>query len=669
MPSWLSIVALLFAGCVAPAAPRAARPVARDDGAELASLLPRRADRCVVVRPGRVPARRRSLLFRQSWAAPDVWDADLGVIAYARAEATLADGRRALRSYFRFGGDPDRLRSRARALGVRWASERCQGITCRRPVARWVDERTLEVARHPWPRRRLAIATHACLELARSEEAVEIGVRAGSPLTLDSHVGLRLERTLVATARGLEIRVVVPFRNVEDAERGAVEIREATPIWESLQPLSPRERVVTRRGVSVHASQRHTWTDLEMVAADERLRIAAAAQLRRRAEPLALEQIDVRRLAVVRHQARLRRAELERRSGPVRRQLAEGLASLLERAHAAHPSELWIAERLARLELDELGRPDRVVALVEGVLASGMSTDPRPWQALRREALASRSAEVLAAALVEDGIVAEAGDAQRAAEDLIRLRADGVAYEWAEGAWSLSRALRAPTPMVSAGGVLSRAGVLAALLALARLAEPDAGSTVQMAIRTTDELAPHAVGVFGPELIVVRGPASGSVLVAALSTSSLVQMRRLSVRVDSILGTGPASIVVQLRHPSGAPGRRVQLDGVLQMDAFEVRRVSRELAHINFDDVQRYLAQPLAELSPSLFPAPELTVRAQSPEEAARMGGVSSARGQVRCEAAGPMLRCGAPGRSEALGELLLDLARPRVRGLLQPAP
>jgi len=593
---------------------------------------------------------------------------DLGVIAHARAEATLEDGRRALRSYFRFGGGVPDARRRTRTFGVRWPGEACSGIACRRPVARWVDEHTLEVSRYEWPERGLAIATDACVRLARSERAIEVGVRSSGPLTLDSHGGLQLERALVAGARGLEIRHVVPFRNVEDAERGANELREASPVWASLEPLSTGERTVSVAGSRVRLVEFHSWTDLEMVREDERLRVAAAVRLRERAVPVALEETDVRRLAVVRHQVRVRRAALAREAGPGRREMAMELATLLERAFAEHPSELWIAERLARVELDELRRPERAAALVRRVLASTAPADLRLWGVLAREALAGQGASGLAEALLDAEIASSEADALRGAEDLIRLRADGLSYEWAEGAWLLSRSLPAPLPMARARGRLSRGGVVSALLALARFGGTGDANTVQFAVLTAEQLSAGVVGASRPELVVVRAPRGGSIIVAAIGGVSLIEANRLARRVDAMIGAGPISIIVQLSQPGGAAGLRHRLDGTMQTQGFDLRRASRSISGVDFDDVQRYLAQPLSELSPALFPPPQLTVRAQSPEEAELMARAASAF-QSRCEAAGPMFRCSAPGQPDALGELLLELARPRVDGLLQPAP
>jgi len=657
-------VALVLVSCAGPRAPRALRPAApADDGVLLASWLPERADRCAITWPGRVPSRRRALVAPQSWADPDTWEPALRVTAYARADAELEDGRRALRSYFRFAGDVDAIRERAEHLPVRWEGEPCEGISCRRPVARWMDDRTIEVARHGWPRRSLPVATADCIRASRaSPGAVEVGARRGTGRTV--HGGLALRRAITADTDGIEIRITIPFRDVSDAEIGVEALREARPVWESLTPLRSPDRTVTRAGRVVHIRDPHPWVELELAAEDQRLRQQASAQMLSRSEPLPLDRVDVRRMAVVRHQVRLRSGELERAHGPARRRRAETLAELLARAHEAHPGEVWLAMRRARLLMDELDRPGAARELAEAVLAAELGADEPRWRSLRREAVARASPDALAAVLVEDG-VADSADAPRAAADIARLTTEGVDYEWAEGAWQLGGELTGDAPTVSRTGTLSRRGALGALVALARIGARDAAGALQIAVSTEAELEPHAFGATGPELLVFRGARGGSVIVAALSTVELIEVRRLAERVDPLLGVGRATFVVQLGEPGAEPTRR-RLEGAMRADGLHVRRASPALRDVSIADVERFLAGPLHDLPAALFPPPQLTVRETSPEAAARLWRLADELAPGACASAGPLLRCESPGRPQALGELLLGLARDRV---LQPAP
>ncbi|MBX3271568.1 MAG: hypothetical protein KF729_14980 [Sandaracinaceae bacterium] len=658
---------LLAAACAAPRTPVVRAPLPpSDEGAELAAWLPEQADRCVVVRPGRLPSRRRGLLMRQSWADPNVWENDLDVTAYARAEAAHPDGRRALRSYFRFAGDPDQARARGRALPFRWEDDPCHGIACRRPAARWVDERTVEVAQYEWPAGG-ALATATCVRLARElSGAVEVAARArpSAPWAL---AAARLERTILADRRGVELSTTLHFARVADAERALEIVREASPRLESLQPVESRERVVERRGASVRIRDGHSYTDLELAQADERLDAAAFVHQSRRATPLPVAEVDVTRLDVVRHQLRLREAVLARSRGAARRPAAELLAGLLERAAHAHPGEHWLAERLARVWLSETGRPDAARALAERRLATARASDREAWAALRREALAGVDAAELAAALVEDGIADGGAEARRGAEDLRRLRADGIAYEWAESAWRLGRELSVEPAPVLSQGTLSRRGVLGALVTLARIGGLAPGGTLQVVVTTVAEHAPHAVGRAVPELVVTRGRAGGSIVIALLGTLDLVELRRLAEQIDPLVGDGPVAYAVWLREPGSAEGVRLRLEGVARADGVQLRRVSGALRGLDVAELDRLVARPLHELPPALFPPPELVLRGASVEDAAGLWRDAELVEPGACSTAGPIVRCRAPGRPERLTEIIVRLAR--GRGLLQPSP
>ncbi|HEY8431535.1 MAG TPA: hypothetical protein VIL20_24310, partial [Sandaracinaceae bacterium] len=493
------------------AAPAAARP---DPAVELAALLPDDVERCVLVRPGLVAERRRSLVLLMSLADPTAWTSELHPVAYASAVATTEDGKRAQRAYYRFADD---ARERAReVLPVRWLDEPCEDHECRLPVARWIDERTLEVARYAWPRRVRGISSAACVQLAREDaEAVELAAEAvdqvaSLPLTQrrPSSYRLRVEAGSVVSRREVVLEDAVQGRILEARLRARAAFADP-----ALVPLGPGRRRIERDAERVAIVETRLWEELELAVEDDALRLRAIALGEMRSEPVPLARVRVDDLSAVRHQVRLRRARLARLPPEGRRAAAEELATLLERAWAAHPSELSFARSLARLSLDALGAPRRALAVVEDVLARGLADAPEAWRALRREALAAVSAEELARALVADAI-APAAEAARAAEDLRALVEHGVPYDWAEGAWRASRELFAGRgPRRPADARLPFGGALGALVAWARMGEVERNVTVQVAVRSSAASEPRAIGESRPEVVAVRAPSGGTIYV------------------------------------------------------------------------------------------------------------------------------------------------------------
>lgn len=653
-----------LAACGGDARPRALRPASpADDAVEVAALLPEEAERCVVARPRALAQRRRALVLYASWAEPEVYEADLPLAAYATALAEGSAGR-ARRSYLRFTHAGPDVRARARELPVRWLDEPCEGLACRRPVARWVDERTLEIARREWPRRRLPVPTAECVRLARSApQAFEVAVDATHlPSPRPMPTPRRVRRTLRADGGALGTRREMVFgdgieaRIYESWARGRASIPEV-----ALMPLGPSRRRIERQGERVVVRDRRLWEELELALEDERLRRQALTLRRRRAEPTPLSRVDFENLAVVRHQIRLRQSAMARATGERRRRAAEELAALLQRGLEAHPGELGLARQLARLELEPLGRPARAVAVVDRVLAAGLADDPAPWQALRREASSHRGVEPFADALVGDG-VAERAEARAVAEDLIALREAGVPYDWAEGAWRISRALAAPRrPPVRADAHLPFEGAVGALVGWARIATDAPRATVQVAVRVPRVPEVRAVGESRPELVVVRGPDGGASLVGALPSADLLAARTLGQRLADHVPPGPVDLTVELREPQGRRLARLRVVGTRQGEDLVVERVGRSLADAPWPALSRYLARPLAELPTALFPPPELTVRAESAEVAARLRRRAEPGPDGDCRVAGPVLRCRVPGRPRELGELLLRVARARI--------
>lgn len=661
---------VFVAACAGPASPRPLAPAApSDDAVELAAMLPEEIDRCVVVRPRRLSARRRSFAVLSSWAEPLAYAEDVAPSAYASATAERMDGTIARRTYVRFTASGDDAERRARGLPVRWLDEPCEGLGCQRPVARWVDERTVEIARHPWPRRPLPVSSAGCVQLARrARDAYEVAVdgahaRLGRRAVPRPRTVLRVSRSdggAIRTWRELTFRDALEARLWEGFTR-----RQGASPDVALVPSPPHELDVERDGARVVVTEARLWEELELALEDERLRRRGLALARQRAEPVPVEEVDVSRMAVVRHQLRLRRTQIDHARGRGRRAETEALARLLERAYDAHPSELELAALWVQAELS-LDRPERARAVAERVIASDLAPREERWRRLRREALARIDAAGLAAALVEDGVTDRA-DAARAAEDLIALGRAGVPWEWAEGAWLESRRLLDGRP-VRGSSVRSRAdarlpwaSALPVVAALARLDGAPRGATVHAAVHAERGTEVGAAGALRPELVSVRAPGGGVAVVGAWPGLDLVALRRAAEPLSSLAPDGPITVVVELRLPEGDVVRRVRARGVREGDELVLSGLDGLRRPPAWPMVERYLARPLAELSTSLFPPPTLVVRAESPEVAQALRRAALPMSSGECAAAGPVLRCSAPGQPEQLGELLLRLAASRM--------
>ena len=653
---------VLSAGCAPRLAPLPRRaPLAVDDAVELAALLPSRLERCTVVRPRRLAARRRSLALQRTQAEPSAFAADLPVSAYATAVADTVDGT-ARRSYYRFTTSGPALLRALSALPVRWLDEPCEGLDCQRMVARFIDERTIEVARREWPRRPLPLDGAACVQLARSEPgAFELSVdarRAGGSFAFPLPQLTRIVSS--ASARDLTTRRIEVMRDGLEARarQAAIEAYGPRPEVAIIQVAALRAHV-DRVGATVVVTEARRWEELELAVEDERYRIRELDLSRARSEPLPLARIDFTNLSVVRHQVQLRQAELSRSSGARRDEEVVIFARLLDAAIAAHPTELRFAQTAARLALDEPGRASSAIPIVERVIASGLAERPEEWRALEREALSFGPPRLLAAELEAQGLAAGA-DALRGAEDLAALRAGGVPYEMAESAWRIGRRLgpeRVPRHRVRAQ--LPWEGVLGALAGIARL-EGDLGlTTLQVAVRVRGEGSAQAIGGERPEVVIVRGPSGSRFVVGVAATTELLALRRLGATLAAAVEPGPVDVIVELRAPNAERGLTLRVSGVLRGGELEIERVDDALASARWELVGRYLARPLVELPTALFPPPELTVRAESSEvaEALRRDLPAGA-----CRVAGPILRCTAPGRPEALGEMLMQVARARLR-------
>lgn len=662
----LAVLLALTAGCAASASePRRLRPAAAmDDAVELAAMLPDSSDRCVVVRPGRVASRRRALLLFRSWARPETWSREWSVVAYAQAESQRP---RARRSYLRFARRTDELEQHLRSLNVRWLDEECEGAQCRRPVARWVDERTLEVASHAWPRRERPVPSAACVRLAGAHpEAVEVAADRGASLGVVAVRTVptwgvdprphRVHRLLYVDGDQLRSRRVLTFADEPSAVAWET-LRRTTPeLTPSLLPSDPNDQAIRRVNNRITVEERQRFEELELRLEDERLERRAYLHERERSEPRPVDEVDVQNLAVLRHQIGLWRVALQRLNGARRTAAAERLVALVARGWAAHPSREELPRAIAEIELGVLARPARAVAIADRVLAANLPVERERWTLLRRDALARFDTPSLARALAVDGVAPRA-QASALAEDLAALREAGVEYELAEAAWVRGRSLAAPTARVPEGSI-DLLGVVGALVLYSRASSSRGpGRLVHVTARWSGAVEARAIGQTRPELFVMRAGGDRAMAVG-LAAGDLASLRALGSSLASVLPVGPVELVVEIS--GGSSPVRLALAGRREGQSLRVQRASTELAAIRLDALQRYLAEPLGQLPTSLFPPPELTIRAASAEEAAELRQAASVAAPQACRVAGPYLRCTSPGRPERLADLLVQVAASR---------
>ncbi len=619
-----------------------------------------------MARPSLVPRRRRALVLLHSLAEPIAWAGDLRIRAYASAVAVSEHGRRARRTYLRLSR-PDE-RAVRRALAVRWLGETCTAEECERPVARWLDDRTIEISRYEWPERRLPIRTAQCTRLARTRpRALEVAADVTSSINGLLLADPRPSRWMLSAAGGAltsrrEIELDDPMR----ARTLQMRLRMRAPFSESaLVPLDSARRRIERVGERVTVTEVRLWEEVELAVEDERLRLRALAANRHRREPLPLDRVGLENLAALRHQISLRQAELDNLAPDRRERAAAELVSLLSRAFAAHPAELDLAVSLVRIHTEMLRDPNRALAVVDDVLARGIADHDERWRTIRREVVSAISERALADALVID-LALTPTESAMAAADLRALTHAGVPYEWAEGAWRMSREIFAGSPPSrTLGARVPVSGLFAALVAWARIGGAPAHATVQIALRSSRAQHAHAIGESRPEIIGVRAANGGMIHVAGVPSTDLFALRRLGAAMSAAAEAGPVEISIRLCDIEGAELIRMRLAGALLGEDLVIERVSNELESVSVPIFDRYLARPMAELHTAFFPPPTLTFRTESAELAAELRRLIETTDPDACSAAGPILRCQRPGRPELLVEMLLRIAQERSR--MQP--
>ncbi|MFK7987020.1 MAG: hypothetical protein AB8I08_13430 [Sandaracinaceae bacterium] len=635
-----SLAVLLALACGAPSAPTEplARPAPRVDPAiELADRLPSGFDRCVVVRPRRLSARQRALVTRFSWADPRAFQDGLGVEAFATASVRLPGGQLARRTLYRFtrGGTPPRDRV---GLGID-QGDACPGPGCGNRSAEWLDEHTLAVTRYRWPERgqqpmRSGFWSPSCVAMARTHpEAFEVAVsrslrrsRLPSPQwTLRSLRGLG----------GMRLRVERVFSNEEDARRFEQALGLGYDAAGSLSSLPPSEQEIDRDVHRVRVSDRFSWDALELAQEDQRLRREARRRGRHRQSPSPVGSVDVTRLDRVRGEMVLHRAQLDRAATGQRSTHARAYAQLLDRALAVHPNTPELVRERVTLALHDLDEPETAVPLVDRMLESG-AAEPESWRLLRRDVLCRRGGAPFVEALVDDSL-AGAAEAEAAAAAIRGLSAGGMQYESAERAWILQRTLFsggtgplsdvASNPRLPFASLFSTVAVL-----LSRRAS--AAPQVLFGLRVSDRAL--GFGPIGDGAEAIRFELGPDTYFVGASADGISSFQRLTRAVTEQVGDARVTVRVEFRDQAGQRTAQATLEGDAHADDFTLRSASLPLARQRWPHVRRYVAQPLATLAPTLFPPPEIRIRADSAELAEQLRRVSV----DDCTTSGMTVRC-----------------------------
>jgi hypothetical protein len=412
---------------------------ARDHALDLLARLPAGADRCVVVRPARVPPERRALLARVSQAEPLAWIAELGIEAYVSAQLERRSGPSGqITLLWMDAADGASARAELGAhsgLALHWEEDaaRCGPREC--PLrARLLADHVVQIERGPFVPSARAGVEQQCARMAdRSPGAVELSVarsRAFGGFTF-SGLPVRASSELHASATGIHVSRVDRMRDPIEAERVLGEGPTADLLLPRSGSLGSNLRR-TRDGAALRTELDLLWEDLEL-ARDDEARLQAAP---RAAEALLAEPPPAGAAAPVRREDVLaelgyRLERMQRASGEPRKAEAQAARALLERRLERHPEDEGIALLLAELLLSELVEAEPARALAQSFAARPGAN--RGWPAIERHAAALTGVEALADALVKHGLLERRRARVVAHEILAQMRA-GASYDRAERA-------------------------------------------------------------------------------------------------------------------------------------------------------------------------------------------------------------------------------------------
>lgn len=435
MRAGLVLLGGVLAACAAPRAEagpagvmtaKRVAPAAVDPLAELVSMLPRGADRCVLARPARIVAAQRERVARVSQGEPLAWLRELDVEAYASASREQRDGPSAGLVLARVALDATAARElldRRAGLQLEWSEQPCVEPACG-PRARFVAPGLLRIERGVFPEGVGEGAETRCARLAaQSPDAVEVSVARNRTL---SDLPLRASTTMRASEGGLHVTRVELMPSMAAAAQAAREAEQLAPLHASnvrtdVVDLELRTELDVRfedLALSEQDEARMRSAELE---ADAREQLDAVPE----GSPEPRARVDV--LAELGY--RLERAS--RRSGAERDAELHAARALLERAVAAQPDDESLAALLAELLVTELRDP----ASARAALARFVRPGPGGQRvaSLARQAAALEGEDALARELSAQRLVPRFRARSVAREVLTRVQA-GVSYAEAEQA-------------------------------------------------------------------------------------------------------------------------------------------------------------------------------------------------------------------------------------------
>ena len=624
---------MLLVGCGSSTPPPVVRLDApgRDAASRLAARLPSGATSCAVARVAEVSERRRSLLRGLSSIQDFAWAPGAPTIALAQAARRGVDGRESRRVLLHVDDVTAAMHwlEDEAPLRVLWVeTDPC--VTgereCRRWHARAIDAHTIQIARGPWTDgesygERGPGTQRRCADLAhRRPEAIELTIeRQGLGVVVDDlgtpFGGPGVDHSVVMIGEPLGVRweeeLVLPTELPLEVLEVLLETREDSRA-SVLAAAATRESRRTSGGVRTIARIR--WEDLELARDDaERLRRARMQAERARA-PLDPNVIDVSDRALVDRQVALRRELVQQASSGGAQTHAEALRVLLERAVEVHTDDAELVGALVRT-LTELGEGEHAARWATRML-DGAIGDPEHWRQWRRRALAHVGAEALGDALRSDGL-ARGADANVAAEVLV---AHASRYEAAEAAWIASRSFArvGPRPTRVASATLPADSAFETLL-VALDVEGLARSL--HAVLTIDAPLASRVGGAPEAPIVSWSEGRRGVRVGASTLASSDGLRGFGIElVQELPEDARFELAIAVLAFGGDPQRpdaMLRARGRVHEDALVIEAfASTPRVSLRWENVARYLAQPLADLESRLFPPPDLELELDSDADA-----------------------------------------------------
>ncbi|MBO6937808.1 MAG: hypothetical protein JJ863_22765 [Deltaproteobacteria bacterium] len=626
----LCTIGALACGGPAPAGPllhveHAAAPDALD---RLLARLPPGADRCAGARVGAVSSERRELVRRlsaSSHLATLSWGSDTPIAAFAEVrQEHPTSGRQATFALLRVSSV-----ERTRAflddhpeLRIRWYERGpvCPGAECWQYRAERVDDHTVLVRRGPWTERGRGTEMR-CIDLARRyPEALEIASRSAADGLFSSGVasgGLGLDVASVLLPHGAGLRRVEQYRlpDAEMADEILLLLQNLRDDPGGVGAIAEQTKVANGDMLEVRTDVR--WEDLELLAGDEERRREALALEASASRPLAVDEVVVEDLEMVREQVALRSDRLGNLPPDERQVAVAELRDLLERAANAHPGQDALVERLIELLLSDLDEPADAARWAEGVLARGPH-DVRAWQVRRRSALARVGADVLAEALAADGVVGSTRRARAAAGVLSQLPR-GTNYELAEGAWLSAEALDGVRARLrSARGTLPLESLGETMLTLA-----DAGGSSRSVHVRAESAAADDTAVRLRAGVVEW--AEGARLVRAGAASTDAPDGGYRMLRNAVAGaTGRLRVTLALTPIGGdleSPESVLVVEGEAHDGVLELRRASaveegREHTSVRWERVGALVGEPLRGYEVRLFPPPNVHAELADASEA-----------------------------------------------------